>query len=374
MSVFLPDGRVDARRFARAFDQQYGRDAPASEALVSLFMAQFHTRHKHWESAARTIRRGRKKLAQEVASAADFHATLNKAPSYTTPSEDRQSAVIARSRAAFQNWQAQQEQFVKLTFVSDVHLPYQDDRAINLLCQIIADYKPDVRVALSDVFDFQEYSKNWADARSPASRLWASDIQNAVDLHGNFIRMLDSAHPAVNVGVMGNHDRRLIHFLKQDAGSAADITIAWWMEELEKQGVWQFTRDATQENIVQMSPGLKLVHGVSASADASTVAKKTIQKCGGNLGSGDAGVFYHVAFGHDHRFIIREYNGVMAMGAPCLCYLNPHYAKHPPNWHQGVLLIRYDPNGRMVAPDYIQFYEQGKKRIAFWGDRQYTSD
>ncbi|PJF45124.1 MAG: hypothetical protein CUN55_00610 [Phototrophicales bacterium] len=290
------------------------------------------------------------------------------------PSLRKQKDIIGRSIDKFekiQNSLQSRNQPVRLVFASDIHIPYQDEYAIEMTAKIVADFKPHYMTALNDVFDFSEYSTRWNDKRSQAAKLWSSDLENAFIAHDKLMDIWISASPETTfLGLMANHDKRLMDYLRDSNNSSSEVMVYEFMKRLEGKGVLQFTNG--RENIIKLSPGLKLVHGVSASKNPATVAKSTLEALSGKQYEEDSNIWYNVIYGHDHRSIIFDYQGVTAYGSGCLCGTNPHYLKYPPNWHQGIVLGYYYPNSRVVEMTRVNYNRMYGKITAFFGDKEYV--
>lgn len=244
-----------------------------------------------------------------------------------------------------------EKDFIKGVFISDVHIPYTDWTALNLALQIIHDFDPDYITGLNDVFDFQEYGR-WQDLRSPAARLWDSDIQNPLNAHGAYMRMLKDAAPnAVVEGIVGNHDSRMYRYLREQATSLSDWTTKHFIAELSKQGLVVST---LREEPRYLTGSLVLTHGTFATANVGTTAAKTVEAYGTKQYADESGKYYNTIAGHDHRVYVIPANGVTAYGNGCLCRTDMDYLKTPPNWQLGITLFYSNDNKTWAYPLIFQ--------------------
>jgi hypothetical protein len=286
---------------------------------------------------------------------------------YGRPSKSylRQESVVIRGQKAFDKKQRQLIKSGKLTkfaFISDTHLPLEDRRAISLIRDILADYQPDIATSMNDWLDLTEYSR-WQDLRPSWARLWTDDIQNAIDYSGAIRADWMKASPnTVWPAVLGNHDVRIWLYLAGLASGTNDFTIAYFMEEMEKQGIL-FLSNGTQ-NTLTLSPALKVWHGQYASKNPATVAKSTLEALRGQSYEYDAGKYYNVVYGHDHRSIEAELHGVTAYGAGCTCVVDmPYLNGRRPDWQHGIVVGEYDPSGNFVNLSRVEFRPDRKGRL-----------
>lgn len=287
---------------------------------------------------------------------------------------ERQKAVLLRSDQTFARRQAQLRQrggLATAIFRSDVHLPFADWAAFALYLLLAEAIQPDYISAMNDWFDFTGYGR-WGDHRPPALRVWDDDITNALKLSAELHAAERRAAPQhLKVQVQGNHDNWGYDYVRTTARTGfSEHNIADLMEELERQGVVQFTdgRDK-KENIIQLSPGLKWIHGVSAASRLSGVAQ-AVQNATRGRGD-DEGIFYFTVGGHTHRSGEAKINGVKHWNAGTLGTKNPHYLKHQPNWDTAIVVNRFDPNSRYVEGYVVEFRQRGNHLVARWDGVDY---
>lgn len=280
----------------------------------------------------------------------------------TNTGVERQKAVLRRSMAAFEAKQLELQArggMASGVFISDTHIPYAHWAAMTLALHIVEYVQPDYISAMNDLFDFEGYGR-WGDDRSPAQRLWSDDIENGLavadEIHEAYHRV---APEALLLQVQGNHDNWMYHHIRTVSRNGfSEHNIAQFMEKLEAQGVAQFVDGANKkENIVQLSPGLKWVHGISASVNNRTVAQATVNACAGR--GEEEGIFFNTVAGHTHRSHETSANGVTHWNSGALCSHDPRYLKHRPRWDTAIVVNRFDPKSRYTEGTVIKFRERG---------------
>jgi hypothetical protein len=282
---------------------------------------------------------------------------------------EKQHDIIRRSERAFALKQEELKArgtMATAIFVSDLHVPYLNYPALQLMLEIVAEIKPDYYSAFNDFFDFEGYS-SWDDNRPPAARLWSDDIWNAIAVAREIHAALDRVAPEMTkLQVQGNHDNWMYHHIRSTSKNGfSEHSIATFMWEMEQQGILQFSNGANkQENIVQLSPGLKWVHGVGASKSPLAVAKSVQDACAGREDTGDEGTYYYTVSGHTHRPFELPINGVKHWNSGTLGTHDPHYMKHRPHWGTAIVINRFDPNSRFTVGEVVEFKRRGGHLVA----------
>jgi hypothetical protein len=288
----------------------------------------------------------------------------------------RQNHIIEFATATWEKALSDWRRFgetVTIGWLSDIHFPFQYKPALNLAYQIMEAAQPQIITAFNDLFDFDQYGR-WAKTPNAATYLWQSDIRNAIRLSEVHNKTLDRLVPGVlKPALMANHDKRIFSYLRSNQNGFSEHNVTAFMAAMEDQGVLQFSNSGMHENVIQVSPGLKLVHGVSSAANASTVGAMTIKKLGGTRLTEDAGIFYNTAAGHTHRSFEVTSNGVTHWNFGCLCTMTPGYLAHTPDWQPGCGILEFDPNGRTVFGTRIDFYRRGDRLCARYKDTEFTT-
>lgn len=218
----------------------------------------------------------------------------------------------------------------------DVHIPFEDQRALNILYQITEDLKPEELYASGDILDFWEISSH----RPPKEQNLKPEeigLQNQVDgaaEHASI--MMNAAEPDYAEWRDGNHEdrfdrtlldmqrdpklRHLLHLTRVQ--EALDLH---YILGLEDQG-WEVRRYEDDPTILHDK--LALIHG---NKTTKWFTRSLLNKFGKSV----------LTF-HAHRFqnyTKRDLKGQEAgFGVGCLCTLNPHYQQMP-DWHQGFAVV-----------------------------------
>lgn len=285
----------------------------------------------------------------------------------------KQREIIARAEVDFQERQELladvDEPGMPYTaiFVSDLHLPYTDWKAVELALAIIADVKPEFVSGYNDLFDFTGYGR-WLDTRPPAAQLWDDNIDNAIKTAAEWHRTIKRFSPETLIlQVLGNHDKWLFQYLRTERNGYTEKNIWEFMGEMENQGVLQFTNAETNaENVIKISPGLKWVHGASTAALLSTVGKNTIERMG------EDGLFFNTVAGHTHRSGEVKHLGVKHWNAGKLCIDDMSYLKHPGRWDTGIVINEFYATSREVSGTIVDFKRRGSTLTAEYKGVKYT--
>jgi hypothetical protein len=256
--------------------------------------------------------------------------------------------------------------FSRLAFVSDAHLPYQDNDAVEHAAKIVEDFNPDICTDFSDVFELMSLGR-WDDGRKAFEKVWDNDIFNVIEAHKAWSAIWRDAAPnAIRPALIGNHDYRLVSFLQKNAGAFSSYSLANLVEDFISHGTTWLGEELID---LELSPGLLILHGISATKNRATAAKNHHENPGGSQRSTVAG---HVhAFG---QYVVRGrdydmYNHVVG----CLADLQPPYSNRRQAWQQGILLGWYDPNGHYVSLSPVPFFRTNGHMISHFGDKEYRT-
>jgi DNA-binding Lrp family transcriptional regulator len=261
-------------------------------------------------------------------------------------------------------WKAQNSDYSVLVW-GDVHFPFQDDLALEVLRRIARDLRPRKIVCLGDTFDFFELS----DHRPPRDR--SPDIQQAINegtQHLADIRNITGAEEAYFLG--GNHEDRWDRMLQRatfDVRFRQLLQLPKIKRALEFAEVVGFDelgytyQPYTEGNALVENDRLVYIHGEHAN---KYVARTTLEKFGKNI-----------IFGHMHR--IQNYSKRDLKGQEagwcigCLCALDPHYDPFA-DWQQGFAIV----NWSKVGGDWLFNVEQIRihNGRAIWRDQVYQAE
>ncbi len=246
---------------------------------------------------------------------------------------------------------------LRVAVPTDEHFPYQDDAARSVALQIVRDFDPEVRIALSDGLDFYAVSRFDKDP----DKMKLGGLQKEIDAWVAGQREWKDASPRARVvPVLGNHEDRLRKYLWKHP-ELADLDV------LKLESVLKFAElgmeDARDELELGNPYRLVVKHGTRIRQQSGYTARAELEK-----------EFYsaNLITGHTHRGGVhhaKTRNGVVsAYEGFCLCRLDPDYDPQP-NWQQGICLATVGDHGVFIEP--ILFSRHQRKVFAQWRGKEY---
>lgn len=166
--------------------------------------------------------------------------------------------------------------------LSDLQLPYHDERAIAAVCNLLSDRAGDVAEVhqIGDFFDFTGISR-WVDGT-----LAESGLQAELDASASVQADLSSAFPGKKTRILGNHDDRLRKYIATKAKGFTGLRALDFdaLTEAARYG-W-----VTVPEPYRVAPGVESVHGLSVRSKAGYTAHAHLER-----------IDSHVIHGHTHR-------------------------------------------------------------------------
>lgn len=218
----------------------------------------------------------------------------------------------------------------------DLHCPFYDERAVEVLCQVIEDHKPDVVVENGDGLDFYQFSK------FDKSPLDGCHLEEERDAHARVAKAIrDAMGPRAWYVYLGgpddNHLYRLIRFIHANPGltgyHALEPEYILALDEYDGEYV---------EGPLWLHGSFVVCHArrVGTSNRCSQFSAYTARKLADTFQA--SGVTAHT-----HRLGLYSYNP----GSPhqpeiyfaeggCMCRLDPEYCPSP-NWQQGATYVTF---------------------------------
>ena len=243
----------------------------------------------------------------------------------------------------------------------DIHAPYQDDRAVDLACQILQATKPDEVVHLSDGIDF--YALSSFD-RDPDRVL---RLQDELDVGYEVHKRLHSAAPDAQWFYCddGNHERRLWRYLTRHPELFhLDALRLDRLLRLDDLG-WTLAHEGRE----YLGKRLQLTHGEHASKHAGWGVKRELERR----------LFQQsVVMGHTHKVGTYTARGprlcVGGWEIGCLCTLDPEWQRNA-NWMQGMAIITTTeaPGVHHFTVEPVVFSGTGNKRRTIFRGREYEA-
>lgn len=223
---------------------------------------------------------------------------------------------------------------------SDVHFPFEDERAVQILYQVTSDMKPTTLVAQGDMLDLWQISNH----RPPLEQklgMHQINIQESIEqLADHLDTMVGLARKgAQRVYLHGNHEDRfdrLLADMQMNPKTLALMRIPRIREVLNldyilglRENGWE-THSYLEGDRFLLHDRLLCIHGYRTTKYATNSHLTQYGKS--------------VCFGHSHRiqnFTSRDLRGTDGgwnMG--CLCDLDPHWRSRP-DWHQGFGVVTW---------------------------------
>lgn len=210
---------------------------------------------------------------------------------------------------------------LKTVFVSDLHVPYQDDVAVRALTEFIRWFEPDVLIFLGDSIDFQAISRY---RKSPEMAL---KLQYEID---ETIRVTDgiiaAAPPEAKIYYLeGNHERRLQSYLETKAPE---------LHGLRSMNVDHLLQ-LSERGIEYISPGRMVFHGILVKHG------DLVRKFPGYTAKAEMEAEWMSGVsGHTHRSGVAEKNTAGGrfkwLESGCLCRFDMEYLEGKvPDWQLG---------------------------------------
>ena len=213
----------------------------------------------------------------------------------------------------------------KLLIASDIHFPFQDDKAVEAFKRYAKKINPEVIVLAGDIIDCYKLSRfTKGEGRNPYE-----EIQECRKFLGELRRTV----PQTDIYyIIGNHETRLENYVLSKAPELAslieDIFSIIKVEDFNIKGCSELL---INDNFV-------VTHGKLLGNKAGLSAIKEIEK---HYMSG--------ASGHCHKlahFLTRKAGRKFEWyETGCLCDLNPEYVQDP-DWIQGFVEITFNKNRR----------------------------
>lgn len=252
---------------------------------------------------------------------------------------------------------ARRKRYLTVAHCADVHYPDHSQKALELAYKVYAVTQPDVIVVGSDEADLSVLSSFAPDPDAVEQTIDVLDAFRA--FHHSHVERIHAAAPnAQIVFIMGNHERRIYHFLAQHAPKLRRTVERVWIETVQAGG-----RVHWLGNVSELLVHTLLVkHGDRTNEG---VAKSMLI---------DTGFQVSIMAGHVHRTSAYSFTGyhrtVTAITSGCLCNLIPSYlavkgVKPLRSWQNGTALATVDTKDGAVWIENLLFlpHKNGLKTL-----------
>ena len=220
---------------------------------------------------------------------------------------------------------------------SDIHIPFQDDRAVACFVKYCKEKQPEAIVLNGDVLDMFMLSKfTKGEGRNPLEE---------ITMCRGLLEMIRKACPSSEIYyVIGNHENRLEKYVLSKAPELAslieDVFSIIKTEDFKIRGCASLT---INDNFV-------CKHGSYIGNKSGLSAIKEMENS-----------YMSGATGHVHRGIVyrarKAGRKFVWIETGCLCDLNPEYCVLP-NWCQGFATVKFK-DGKVYNANFLEI-EKGK--------------
>lgn len=221
-------------------------------------------------------------------------------------------------------------QFERSVFLPDIHIPYEDKRALKAALAFVRYFKPHVLFLLGDVMDMYGLAK--FDNKDPSK---LHHLADEIKQTREFLITLRKTTDAQINYIEGNHCLRLIKYIRNHAPELWELdalTIPSLLK-LSDLGITYYPSGTTKYH------GFVVKHGTVVRKHSGYTAMGELEL------AGVSGIS-----GHTHRLgeIYRtNHSGMLKwVEAGCLCDLNPEYMEGQlTNWQQGLAYGFFEKGG-----------------------------
>lgn len=252
-----------------------------------------------------------------------------------------------------------------VVFAPDVHIPYQDPAVWNVHCQIVEDLskqgKPMFYVAGGDWIDCPQLSRFKGAKQNELPNLYKQVVRGLNDMMPRLHAVLPKNTPMVYIA--GNHERRMPHWIDQNAPSIQNY-LELLTFQIREHG---FMFAGWQTDMIAFPRILKLHHGKTTAKHAADVYRRSSMHWNGFMG-------------HVHRETISaksiqssfEHSESMYMSTGCMSLIHPDWfdGDESPNWQQGFGVAWVRPKQWEVDMQLVSI--RGADCRARFGGKEYT--
>lgn len=246
-------------------------------------------------------------------------------------------------------------QMLTAVLYGDTHIPFHDQRSLDVVAQVIRIARPNVVVHQGDLLDCYHLSRF---DKNPKRLHRLQDEIDAARAHLAAFRLL--APTARFIYLSGNHEdrlRRTLWSLPPHAEAllgldAVTEALTWpKLLGLEELGIEHYdygdqTRAQAKEPLL---PRFMLKHGTIVRKLSGYTARAELDKYNRSGASG-----------HTHRlgaFFHRDANGNHVwVETGCTCQLNPEYAQDP-DWQAGAVVMTFEPTTGAFQVELVYIHE-----------------
>lgn len=219
----------------------------------------------------------------------------------------------------------------KFVVISDIHFPYQDDKALKAVYKFLEQHPVDTIILNGDILDFYDVSSFDKDPDR------VNSLQKEIDMSTRFFKKLRTIKPDARiVFIKGNHEYRLERYLKKHPELySLDALKLPNLLDLKKYNIEYSDKGIKLGN-------LKIIHGDMVRKFSGYTARGELEK------HDSSGISSHTHRGGVYYYRTPE-RYLAWFESFCLCDLNPEYINEP-NWQQGFLYGYVEKDSFAVTP------------------------
>lgn len=219
----------------------------------------------------------------------------------------------------------------KFVVLSDIHFPYQDNKAIKAVYKFLEQHPIDTIILNGDILDFYDVSSFDKDP----SRI--NSLQAEINLAQKFFKKLRDLSPNSRIVFLkGNHSERIERYLKKHP----ELYSLDALKLPNLLGLDKFNIEYKDKGF--KLGGLKIIHGDIVRKYSGYSARAEMEK------HDSSGISSHTHRGSAYYYRTPE-RYLAWFESFCLCDLNPEYINEP-NWQQGFLYGYVEKDSFAVTP------------------------
>jgi UDP-2,3-diacylglucosamine pyrophosphatase LpxH len=211
--------------------------------------------------------------------------------------------------------------------ISDLHVPYQDQKALSVALKMIQYFRPNNVIMNGDMLDCVQLSRFNKEPLEPSS------LAKHVEELCQIIRKIQRYSNVIYVE--GNHEQRVQKYINDRAPELHGLISIERLFDGYLRKSMEYVRTTPGESMMTWNDDLLIGHFNKAAKNTCYTVKLLVEK-----------YMTNVVQAHTHRlgeYAIRGYDKTLrGWECGCLCDLDPDYVAKP-NWQQGFLV--YTRNG-----------------------------
>lgn len=161
--------------------------------------------------------------------ALQIEAEFNRRGEEVTRSKIQDSLQVAQAEAQHIIWALSNKDVIKVNpdvfnadgerviICADIHIPYQDNLAVQALMEYMLEYRPTTIIIAGDLIDFYQISSF---VKNPANKSMSQEVSETK----KFLTELRRQHPGCDIIYKeGNHEQRFEKYIFQSASKISDL-------------------------------------------------------------------------------------------------------------------------------------------------------